>query len=86
MGNIPDIGNKYASHDKTIEIKALPSGLEILANSPTRLKEALGNEIRYSIDGCTCGICWFPCVTELEGVVLKKSAYATIYVPFAPVN
>lgn len=50
--------------------KIQPSGLELLANSATRLKEPNTGGTNYGIDGCDCP-CPAPCFTPIEGTIIK---------------
>lgn len=63
----------YGVQAKTLkeQQKIQPSGLELLANSATRLKEpnAEGGA-NYGIDGCGCP-CPAPCITPIEGTIIK---------------
>ena len=55
-----------------------PNGLELLAKSPTRLKEPGQEGIQYRIDGCECP-CPCACITFIEGSIIKGTITGTVF-------
>ena len=64
----------YGAQTKApVEEKPLQGGLELLANSATRLKEPNKEALVYGIDGCECP-CPAACITPIEGTIIKGAA------------
>lgn len=73
----------YKTATKAIQAEEV-DGLELLAESATRLDEAYDSCPEYGA-GCGCP-CPCPCITPIEGTAIKVGSAATTYLAFSPIG